>query len=111
MEQTHKTKEVVAYAFLNALGTATYVAAVASFLFYTSQNLRVVEPSVLIPISMLLLFVVSATITASLVLGRPILWYLDGAKRDAVSLLVATSAVLVIVACGSFFALYLMALA
>jgi len=34
----------------------------------------------------LLLFVVSATVMGALVFGRPILWYLDGRKREAVEL-------------------------
>lgn len=35
----------------------------------------------------LLLFCLSAAIMASLVFGRPVLWYLDGRKKDAVTLL------------------------
>ncbi|HEX5429522.1 MAG TPA: hypothetical protein VFX17_00390 [Patescibacteria group bacterium] len=35
------------------------------------------------PIAILMLFVVSAAVTASLVLGRPALMYLDGRKKEA----------------------------
>jgi len=79
------------YAALNALGTVAYIALVATF-FANANSLfgDKAEGTVLIPMAMLLLFVVSASITGSLVLGRPILWYLDGKKKDAVALLMAT---------------------
>ena len=42
------------------------------------------------PVFMLLLFVLSATIVGTLVLGRPILLYLSGEKSEAVRFLVYT---------------------
>lgn len=49
------------------------------------------EPdTIFAPIIMLMLFVFSAAITGSLVLGRPILWYIDGKKKEAVHLLFST---------------------
>lgn len=38
------------------------------------------------PIAFLLLFVLSASVVGALVLGRPILLYLDGFKKEAVKL-------------------------
>lgn len=38
------------------------------------------------PVAFLLLFVLSAAITGGLVLGRSILWYLDGRKEESVQL-------------------------
>ena len=35
------------------------------------------------PVAVLMLFVLSAAVTGSLVLGRPILMYLDGKKKEA----------------------------
>jgi len=35
------------------------------------------------PVAVLMLFVLSATITGTLVLGRPILMYMDGKKKEA----------------------------
>ena len=67
-------------ALLNAAGTAVYVIAVASFLFYAPKIFGRPDNSVFIPIAMLLLFVFSAALTGSLILGRPALWYLDGRK-------------------------------
>ncbi|MCC7522684.1 hypothetical protein IT407_02710 [Candidatus Uhrbacteria bacterium] len=82
---------IVKIAGLNALGTALYVALVASFLTYVPPMFfSKAEDTVLIPIAMLLLFVLSASITGSLVVGRPVLWYLDGKKKEAVSLFMMT---------------------
>ncbi|MBI4481170.1 MAG: hypothetical protein HY651_14220 [Acidobacteria bacterium] len=77
-------------ALLNAAGTAAYVIAVASFLFYAPKIFGRPDNSVFIPIAMLLLFVFSAAFTGSLILGRPALWYLDGREKEALSLLFYT---------------------
>jgi len=42
------------------------------------------------PVAFLLLFVLSAAITGALVLGKPILLYLEGAKQEAVKLFIYT---------------------
>ena len=67
-----------------------YVSAVASFLFYAPKIFGRPANSALIPIAMLLVFVISAAFTGSLILGRPVLWYLDGKKKEALSLLIST---------------------
>ncbi len=82
---------ILKLAALHALCTALYVACVASLLFYAPQIFGTGKKDiVLIPIAMLMLLVSSAAITGSLVVGRPILWYLDGKKKEAVSLFLAT---------------------
>jgi hypothetical protein len=43
-----------------------------------------------VPVAMLLLFVLSATVVGALVLGRPIYFYLNGQKSDAIKLLLYT---------------------
>jgi hypothetical protein len=97
---------ILKFAGLNALGTASYVALVATFLSYTSQIFGAdKEDVILIPISMLLLLVLSASVTGSLVLGRPILWYLDGKKKEAVTLFIATLGFLSLLTLLAFFAL------
>ena len=75
--------------FINALGTLVYVSVVA-FLMYNGEQIFGEFESFVAPIFMLLLFVISATITGFLVLGKPILLYLDGAKREALNLFFAT---------------------
>jgi hypothetical protein len=86
-------KTILQSAFINALGTAAYIVLVAAFLFYAPMIFGPAR-SVLIPIAMLHLFVFSAALTGSLVFGRPVLWYLDGRKQDALSLLFWTLVIL-----------------
>ena len=80
-------------AAVDAVGAAAYVALVAS-LMYNAPRFVGQGRSVLVPIALLLLFVFSAAFTGTMVIGRPALWYLDGRKGDAVSLFVATMAIL-----------------
>ena len=98
---------ITKYAALNALGTAAYISLVASLLFYAQELFgnENVNDTVLIPIAMLLLFVLSASITGGLVLGRPILWYLEGRKKDAISLLVTTIGILSVITFFAFLCL------
>ncbi len=81
--------DIVKNALLNAGAAALYIVAVASFLFYVPKSFGPVD-NVLMPITMLLLFVFSAALMGVLIFGRPILWYLDGKKQEAFSLLMYT---------------------
>lgn len=101
---------ILKYAGLHAAGTALYIAAVSTLLFYAPQIFGGTgKDTVLIPIAMLLLFVLSASVTGSLVLGRPILWYLDGKKKEAVSLLAATLGFLFLITVLAFACIALLA--
>jgi len=90
------TKEVVKYAMINSLGTALYVMAVASFMYFLSVFVGETK-SILVPIAMLMLFVFSAALTGILVFGRPIIWYLNGKKKEALSLLAYTLGIFLII--------------
>lgn len=61
----------------------------------------------LAPVFALLLFVISATVTGLLVLGRPLALYLGGAKKEAFAFLSATLGWLAVflVAVGAIMAL------
>ncbi|MCF7917884.1 hypothetical protein K9L27_02685 [Candidatus Gracilibacteria bacterium] len=88
-------KTYLKYAFLHALGTALYVGGVVTLLSFGEHLFGKEEPKmVLIPIGMLLLFVCSAAITGILVFGRPVMWYLDGKKKEAIKLLMGTLGIL-----------------
>lgn len=78
---------MVSRSFLNSLGAAAYIAAVALFLS-NAQNIfgKEEEKSFLIPLAMLLLFVLSAAVVGGLILGKPILLYLDGEKKTGIKL-------------------------
>ena len=80
---------IIKHSFINALLTALYVALVA-FVMRNGEKWFGKMDNILGPIAFLLLFVVSASITAALVLGRPILWYLSGQKKESIKLFFAT---------------------
>ncbi|MCL4359829.1 hypothetical protein M1555_01045 [Patescibacteria group bacterium] len=77
-------------AFVNALGTALYIAAVGLFMYYGSLIRIGRTRQILVPIALLMLFVCSAAITGYLLFGKPALLYIDGKKKEAVSLLFHT---------------------
>ena len=61
-----------------------------AWLGFNNQIIFGEEDSFLTPLFTLLLFVVSASITGLLVLGKPVLLYLNGQKKEALTLLFAT---------------------
>ena len=85
-------KDIFKHASLNAIGTAIYVVLVASFLFYVPKALGLNDTAdtVLTPILMLSLLVFSVALVGTLIFGRPVLWYLDGRKKDSITLLFYT---------------------
>jgi len=63
-----------------------YVAAVATVMQNAEKIFGPDDKSPLIPIGMLLLLVVSAATMGMLIFGKPIMLYLDGKKREAVTM-------------------------
>jgi hypothetical protein len=90
---------------LHALGHAIlvllYTSGVAWILF-NGQRLFGKVTSFWGPLAILMLFVVSATIVGTLVLGRPILLYLDGKKAEALRFFGWTVGWLVTLTLGTF---------
>ena len=83
--------KIVKNAAINAGATALYIAAISLFLSHGSKFFDSDKgESAVIPAVMLCLFVFSAAITALLIFGRPVTWYLDGRKKEAFSLLAHT---------------------
>lgn len=72
----------------NALFAAAYITAVAHVMFYGSHLGG--EETVLIPVAILSLFVLSAAVMACLFFYQPLLLVLDGKRQEAVSLVVRT---------------------
>jgi len=99
--------DIAKFAGLHAVGTALYIVAVALFLNNVPQFLRSLPNEILIGAAMLLLFVFSAAFTGTMILGRPVLWYLEGKKKEAVSLLLTTLAMLFLITLLAFVALAL----
>ncbi len=99
--------KIIKNALINAIGTTLYIILVVSFIFSLQAFSHEPEDNIIIPIAMLLLFVFSAALTGFLVFGRPVMWYLDGKKKEAVSLIGYTLAILLIMVIVAFLTLAL----
>lgn len=82
---------IIKHAAINAGLTTAYIVGISFFL----NNIQHIFPAnkpdtVLAPIFMLSLLVFSVAMMGILIFGRPILWYLDGKKKEAVTLLAYT---------------------
>ena len=82
--------KITKQALLNSAGTVLYVIAVALFMYYGTLIKIGRSNSILVPIALLLLFVLSASVTGYLMLSKPAQMYLDGKKKEALSLLTKT---------------------
>ena len=80
--------------FICATGVLIYVSAVA-WLGFNNQIIFGKPTDFLTPLFILLLFVISASVTGLLVLGKPIHLYLNGFKKEAFVILFATLAWLI----------------
>lgn len=78
--------------FWNAAFAALYIIGIVSLIQYVLAPLDV-EKTILIPIMMLSLFVLSAAVMGYIFLGAPVQLYLDGEKKTAVHLFLKTVAV------------------
>ena len=104
-------KDILKNAFLNAVLTAVYVAFVAMSMFYVPKALGLDDTpdTVLMPVFMLLLLVFSVALVGTLIFGRPVLWYLNGRKKDAVTLLLYTLGIFFLITVVAFLKMILLA--
>ena len=77
--------------YVNACAAALYIVVVACIMTFGQKSGP--DPSVLVPIAVLSLFVLSAAVMGYLFLFQPAQMYLDGAKKEALDLFVRTVAV------------------
>jgi hypothetical protein len=84
-----ENKKLISFSILHSLGVLVYVTLVALFM-NNAEKIFGKKDNFMTGIIVLLIFILSALITGSLVLGRPILFYLDGKKAEAVKLLLYT---------------------
>lgn len=80
-----KKDNLAVSSLLQAGGVFVYILFVAGILF-KAKDIFPQTSQYLVPVAFLLLFVVSAAITGLLVLGRPIILYLNGAKKEGAKL-------------------------
>ena len=81
--------KLLRYSFIHSVGVLIYITSVALLMTYGEQLFGKMN-NVLGPIAFLLLFVLSALVVGALVLGKPIMFYLDGRKKEAIQLLLYT---------------------
>jgi len=82
-------KNIYLTALVNSLGALVYIVLVG-LLIQNGATIFGKVSTFLGPIAFLLLFVVSALIVGALILGKPFMLYLDGKKKEAFSLFLAT---------------------
>lgn len=82
-------KRLIKRAIINALATTAYVTAVGIFMFY-ANHIFGKEDNLFSPVVAMMLLVLSAAVTGSLLFGQPVMWYVDGKKKQALQLLGAT---------------------
>jgi hypothetical protein len=92
--------------FLNALTAALYIVCVATIINFAPKAVPGPD-SVLTPVFVLSLFVLSAAVMGYLFLGKPLQMYLDGQKKEAVRYFMHTVASFAALTLLSFIALYL----
>ena len=83
-------KKLVYLSILNSLGVLVYVSLVVLFMNNAEKIFGKMNNNSFAPIIFLLLFVLSALITGSLVLSKPAMLYLDGQKKEGITLLFYT---------------------
>lgn len=81
---------------LYALGVFIYTSVIA-WLLFNGEKVFGKATNFMMPAAMLLLFVISAAITGLLVLGKPVMLYLNDSKKEAIKLLVYTIGSLLII--------------
>jgi len=84
-----KKVNIVLSSFLRALGTFAYVLVIVEIM-NNGQKLFGNANGLLGGAAILMLFVVSAAICGLLVLGKPVMLYLDNQKKEALKLLYLT---------------------
>ena len=80
-----KNTKLIFWAVVNSLGIVVCASLVA-FVMFNGEKFFGKADDFTGPLMILLLFVVSAVITGSLFLGRPIYLYFEGLKKEAIKL-------------------------
>lgn len=80
-------KNLIRQSFFLALSEGIYIFLVALFFFGMQKFFGdKPDPKIFAPIIGLLLLVISASISGALILGKPVILYLDGQKKEALQL-------------------------
>lgn len=84
-----KSLKLILIGLINALSVTAYIS-IVSLIMRSGEKISGKMDNFFGPVAFLLLFVLSAAITGSLVLGRPVLLYLENRKPEAIKLFLYT---------------------
>lgn len=85
-----KKSDIFLRSLINSVSTFAYTFLVAFFMYNGEKIFGASEKSFLIPLVLLLLLIISASVTGTLVLWKPIRLYTEGFKKEAFCLFFAT---------------------
>jgi len=85
-----KNSTLAKWGVMNAFGVLIYIFLLATFFTHANGWFGENDQKIITPVAALLLFVFSALITGGLVLGKPLMLYFDGYKKEGVKLLFFT---------------------
>jgi hypothetical protein len=90
--------------FYNAVLAAGYIVGLVYFIFtfIAQPNTPDSEQSILVPVAMLSLFVLSAAVMGYLFLYEPLTLYLDNKRQEAVQFFLATTGIFAIITLAFF---------
>lgn len=91
-----KNSTLIKWGIAHAFGVFAYILLLAIFLNQANDWFNQADQKIVTPVAALMLFVFSALITGGLVLGKPIMLYFDGYKKEGVKLLFFTGIALFI---------------
>jgi len=83
-------KQIVKKGIINSLGVLVYVFLLSLFMSQANNWFGAKDQDIITPVAVLMLFIFSALITGGLVLGNPLVLYLDGKRKEAIRLLFIT---------------------
>ena len=89
IKERRQMKSTITKGLLHSIATVFYILVVATIMT-NADSLFGQMNGFLGPVVVLSLFTLSALVVGTLVLGKPLMLYLDGKKKEAVSLLLAT---------------------
>ncbi|MCX6800374.1 MAG: hypothetical protein NT091_04485 [Candidatus Falkowbacteria bacterium] len=103
-----KNSTLVRRGAVHAIGVFTYARLLAIFFSKASDWFGKEDKSIITPVAGLMLFMFSALVTGGLVLGKPLMLYVDGQKKDGVKLLFFTGMGMFVLMLLAFVVLWLM---
>ena len=93
---------------IHAFGVLVYISLLAIFFDQANNWFGQADQKIITPIAALMLFVFSALVVGGLVLGKPLMLYIDGKKKEGIRLLFFTGIGLFVFMAIAFMTLFLM---